>query len=824
MGDGNVDGREAAGGEDQANHNHRRCSKRLWVFILLLAFLNVVLADRTPSKTRRKSRNGKSSTAEELTGFSGGSQRKKEIGDLLRGDGEKGTKRRGGKRQHRGPRGRRRGARGHKVKRGYGRGSSAQPSSPDKLFGPYEYVHPRPKAQFVSPATTIGFREGSSPVDGSSLRDDMVSVRGSTSGTHQGKIRLADDGLTAVFVPDEPFHNGERVRVRLQQGDGSAKDTLAPQYKWYFETSSTWEPWADVEPHTQPPAQPPAGWYKPSSSRVQGQQTGGGDTLEKVDDWHLTRTDDGVDEWVVQPEGLQGPDSVVTDGESWSFYELAPRDLPQWRVTRKATEGETGEGLIFVAVNQGHERNHYLIIMTDEGQLVYFRQSNGTISDFRPHPDGNLSYIDKGTAPHFDRGGDPKCATTLSPEYQPSTSYCMQHDYRVDPHGIQISRDGRALMLAKDTQTMPNGTKARGFVLQEVDTQGLVMFEFRSWDHFTIDDGQAMSHHGDPWHANSADWTDDEHYVVNLRNAGGVIKIARSGDIVWRWGGTDSFNQFAINDTDSVIDPHDVRWLGSGRFSLFDNHNCCHAEHVGSSDKRWAADAKQCCSQPFSRAVEYQLDEDTKRATKVFEYRNSPQDYLGMITGNVQTLDNGNRVISWGLSQRPHPSPPFITEVTAAGEKVFEARFIEADDSRPATYRAFRFPWQSPGEGGSPQAKCSPQGRLHFAWNGATEVRKWMIMIGDSNPPKQHLMTVSKVRFEQWVPMKNALSACEFYMVEALDADDHALGTSDVVPSPGCRDGGGGGMTVSGVRGFEGQTGGSGGNKRPKGPVQERDQ
>ena len=65
---------------------------------------------------------------------------------------------------------------------------------------------------------------------------------------------------------------------------------------------------------------------------------------------------------------------------------------------------------------------------------------------------------------------------------------------------------------------------------------------------------------------------------------------------------------------------------------------------------------------PFSRAVEYNLNETTKTATTVWEYRNNPI-IFGPATGYVERLSNGNTLIGWGIT---HPS---VTEVTPGGDK-----------------------------------------------------------------------------------------------------------------------------------------------------------
>jgi hypothetical protein len=88
---------------------------------------------------------------------------------------------------------------------------------------------------------------------------------------------------------------------------------------------------------------------------------------------------------------------------------------------------------------------------------------------------------------------------------------------------------------------------------------------------------------------------------------------------------------------------------------------------------------------PFSRAVEYSLDEINRVATLVWQYRNYP-DIFGFAMGYVQRLANNNTLISWGATN------PTITEVRYDGTKVFELTF-SAD---VYTYRAYRYDWGNP--------------------------------------------------------------------------------------------------------------------------------
>src|SRR5437867_12059959 len=84
--------------------------------------------------------------------------------------------------------------------------SSTPPLSPH-LAG-YQYLSPIPGSRLVSPWNNIVIRHGSA-IDGSTIDDRAVSVVGSTSGNHTGRLTLALDMRTMRFAPDRPFALGE---------------------------------------------------------------------------------------------------------------------------------------------------------------------------------------------------------------------------------------------------------------------------------------------------------------------------------------------------------------------------------------------------------------------------------------------------------------------------------------------------------------------------------------------------------------------------------------------------------------------------------------
>ena len=85
-------------------------------------------------------------------------------------------------------------------------------------------------------------------------------------------------------------------------------------------------------------------------------------------------------------------------------------------------------------------------------------------------------------------------------------------------------------------------------------------------------------------------------------------------------------------------------------------------------------------SPQYSRAAEYRLDEQDKKAELVWEYKSSPS-IFSTAMGSVQRLLNGNTLIGWGTAART------LSEVSPNGTLLYTLSLPAGQNS----YRAFRF-------------------------------------------------------------------------------------------------------------------------------------
>ena len=327
------------------------------------------------------------------------------------------------------------------------------------------------------------------------------------------------------------------------------------------------------------------------------------------------------------------------------------------------------------------------MLLDNSGFPVFFRKMRGPTMDFKVQPNGLLSFIQ----PHLPNWN--WVAYTMDNSYTVVDSF-MSVGYWTDLHDFQIIPNGNALLLAKEyrimdlSQIIEGGQPAariEGCIIQELDQDKNVVFEWSSFDHFDITDALHMDLTAqviDYVHANAIELDNDGNILLSCRHMDEITKINhQTGEIIWRLGGLN--NQFTfINETvdfEHIIPTpfcyqHDIRRLDNGNITIYDNGNYKEPN--------------------YSRAAEYLLDEDNMTATLIYEYRDTPDIYSEFF-GNVQSLPNGNKMIGWAGDS----FAPALIEVRPDCTKSFELSLPELTDFNGTrigfwTYRAFRFDWQ----------------------------------------------------------------------------------------------------------------------------------
>lgn len=311
----------------------------------------------------------------------------------------------------------------------------------------------------------------------------------------------------------------------------------------------------------------------------------------------------------------------------------------------------------------------YIILIDNYGHPIFYRRIyHSSINDFKLQPNGQLTYASGTGSQHYLMNNKMEVIDSLRPV-----------GFWIDRHEIIVTEE-RTFILGIDTrlvdmsELVPGGQEdatVMGHVVQEWDAEGNVVFEWNTWDHYNILDCQewvdVTASLIDYAHVNTIEPDSDTSLLILARNFNEITKIdRRSGEIIWRLGGVNNEFDFT-NDTIQWAWPHDIRKIGDGIFSLFDNG-------------RFNTPPPH-----FSSGVIYEIDEQAKTITQLKRFRGNP-DVYGDIMGNFQMLENGHFVTGWGSGS--HPDSVGITEFDPDGNIVHEVAF------NAISYRAWKHQWQ----------------------------------------------------------------------------------------------------------------------------------
>jgi arylsulfotransferase ASST len=153
--------------------------------------------------------------------------------------------------------------------------------------------------------------------------------------------------------------------------------------------------------------------------------------------------------------------------------------------------------------------------------------------------------------------------------------------YWADLHDAQITPQGSALITAytlvdanlSGAHGPSNGVLLDG-LLQEVDIKtGLVMFEWHAWGHVPLKESFSTPSSARPWdffHINSIATIPSGNLLISARNTWAAYDVsAKTGRVLWRLGGRHS--SFKMGSGTGTAWQHDARWQPDGTITLFDD-------------------------------------------------------------------------------------------------------------------------------------------------------------------------------------------------------------------------------------------------------------
>jgi Arylsulfotransferase (ASST) len=440
-------------------------------------------------------------------------------------------------------------------------------------------VSPLPDSYDASPRTQISLL-GAPPGALSG-----VSVSGSETGSHSGRLRGYSQGDGASFVPSRPFRSGETVTVHGKVKAIAGGETQP--FAYHFVVAQQ-----DAISYT-----PPAHQAAPDAGEVQRFRS--------------------------RPD-LEPPAIVVT-----------------------ARSPQSAAGYVFTAPYSGRAQNGPAIF-DEAGDLVWFHPlPNGieaTNLQVQQYDGQAVLTWWQGYIPPQGFGEGEEVIDDSS--YREVGRVHAGNGYEADLHDFHITPQGTALLTAFDPIDCdlsavggPSGGAVTDSIFQEIDLKtGLVRSEWHSLDHVALGDSYSSpvttstQWPFDYFHLNSVDQlagqsSIGETTLISARNTWALYELnTRTGQVLTRIGGRRSDVKLAAGAGTAF--QHDATALGNGTISVFDN---------GAAPK----------VHPQSRGLLLAVDPRAKTDTVLAQYEH-PTALSSGSQGNIQTLANGNIFIGWG--------------------------------------------------------------------------------------------------------------------------------------------------------------------------------
>jgi len=490
----------------------------------------------------------------------------------------------------------------------------------------FNYISPLAGSEYINPEQTIILKTGEQ-FDISSIKGYAPEFQGEKSSTLKGSFYLSKDQKTLFIKAEKSFAYGEKVSISI-----------------------------------------------PDSFRTMS-----GKSIEGINLSFTIKAADNLDLLIEYYENEEIAASSGTSGfgnrpEYKPLENNYPEDYPTAMIQ---TYGEPTDGYLFFnpTAPKAQTLGNYLSIVDYFGIPVFYMKEVKRINDFKIMPDGKLVYAYNNPQNSVTNG-----FRLMDSAFFHLDTIRMGNGYVVNGHDFKQFDNGHYLMMAYDPQpvdmslVVPGGdTNATvvGFIVQEVDNEANVYFQWRSWDHFEItdatDDQDLLGNNIDYVHGNAFEIDLDGNILLCCRHMDEITKIdSETGEIIWRMGLKAKNNEFTfLNDTLGFSHMHDIQVLENGNYTMFDNGNLHDT--------------------PVSRAREYEVNEETMEVSLAWNYGNDPAIY-GRSRGGYDELENGNALISWGS----HISPG-VSEVTREGEVLMELHFPDSI----VMYRCHRHPWKT---------------------------------------------------------------------------------------------------------------------------------
>lgn len=563
----------------------------------------------------------------------------------------------------------------------------------------YQYIFPGPESTHIHSNSTVILRFDQIAPEHLKNLSTCIKVSGEQSGPHSGTTIIASDRRTVIFESERAYELGEKVKLSIEpRFSESLGKTIRPLHYTFT---------------------------------VQHNEVG--TTILKSPE----EMNSQVEKKNVESSGAQIMDNGVS----------VPADFPHVRFTENNNPSSD-----HIFLNTWGPPN-YNIIFNTSGDPVWYWKTTDRRRDFKTQSNGLITMLIRvgygGYNGHI----------ALTENFEFIKVIRAANGYQTDEHEFVMLPDSGYLLIGKKETTVDmsqyvvggrTDATVRETCIQEFTADDQLIFIWRAWDHFNIQDVEldelTSSYIRFP-HMNALDIDSDGHILLSSRNLSEISKIHRqSGEFIWRMNGVpgspNNNFQFMDDPFNGFRNQHDIRSLGNNKYTLFDNGNLR--------------------SPQISRAVEYELDTVQMTATLVWEQRSELEQKYSFYMGNTQRLDNGNTHINWAVGHLL----PIAAEYTPEGEKVLEMWFEEGYHC----YRSFRYPWE--GICRAPYLLLEQQAdnlTLIFNKFGDNTVDYYNIYGGNSPNPGT-LIDTSHTTLKQLKDLENG--PVYYYRVTAVDSND----------------------------------------------------
>jgi hypothetical protein len=341
------------------------------------------------------------------------------------------------------------------------------------------------------------------------------------------------------------------------------------------------------------------------------------------------------------------------------------------------TEG-VDDGVMIISPNSGDKG--YLLILDNNGVPLFRRVIDGRVTDFKRHFDGRYSYALRDSSRN-EFGQWDNTIVVLNASFQEERRLNTVGLNHTDNHEFLITTEGTFILASYNSSYrdmrpwgLSESELTRDSVIQELNDQGEVLFEWDSWDH--IDVNNCLNHRfpDDYAHLNSIQVAPDGNLIASLRGCSMVVKIDRAsgtGATIWDIGGLDPSLQIVGDSFEEFCGQHTASEDEDGNLYIFDNGGHCNGTREETSGL-------------FSRALQYLLDLDAGQANFQRDYSlNGSYSEYTTSGGSFFPVQNGNWLINWSAGIND------ITEVSPDGDIELQF-FLSSGGEKLRVYRVYR--------------------------------------------------------------------------------------------------------------------------------------